>query len=84
MQLYSKTNECIKNYEKRYLVSYWEMKAEWGIETISRCNINGKNEMERSGLEIWKMKRVKRKIFAITFLHTILKRINTKRREKNL
>jgi hypothetical protein len=62
-----------KIMKKRYLVSYWKMRAEWGIETVSRCNMNWKYEMGRSGLGIWKIKGVKIKIFAITVLHTILK-----------
>jgi len=60
------------------------MKAEWGIETVYCCNMNGKYEMGRSGLGIWKIKGVKIKIFAITVLRTILKCIKTKGREKNL
>ena len=51
--------------KKRYLVSYWVMKAEWGIEIIICCNMNEKNWMGRSGLGIWKLKSVKRKVFAI-------------------
>jgi hypothetical protein len=55
--------------EKKYLVSYWEMKAEWGIEIVTCCNMNWKKWMGRSGLGIWKFKILKRTIFAIAVLH---------------